>query len=373
VKAILVLEDGTVFEGEGVGKVGACLGEVVFNTSMTGYQEILTDPSYRGQIVTFTYPLIGNYGANPEDFESSRTQVEGVAIRELCDLPSNWRSVENINAFLARNNIAGIAGIDTRALTRRLRTQGVMMGAISVGETPEQVLARLRAAPRYDDRNFVREVSTLQPYQWHHDWRPGRGQAEMTFGGRTRVVVIDYGAKFNILRLLTQQGHEVVVVPCTSTAEEVLAFRPNGVVLSPGPGDPALLSDQVRTIEKLLGKVPILGICLGHQLLGWALGGKTFKLKFGHRGANNPVQDVANRRVYITAQNHGYSIDEDSIKSSGGRVTQINLNDGTVEGVEHVELGMFSLQYHPEASPGPQDNRYSFDRFSELMTTWRPS
>ncbi|MDO8673608.1 MAG: glutamine-hydrolyzing carbamoyl-phosphate synthase small subunit [Dehalococcoidia bacterium] len=359
-KAILVLEDGTVFNGYSFGTDSRVYGEVVFNTSMTGYQEILTDPSYAGQIVTLTYPIIGNYGVNGEDQESRRIQVAGFVVREDCEDPSNWRCQGTLSAYLAEHNIAGISGIDTRALTRRLRSQGVMMGAISADESPAGALERLLQSPKYDLIDFVRQVSTEEPYDWN---KPGPDDPIET---NCHVVVMDFGLKYNILRILREKGCRVTVVPCTYSAEQVIGLKPDGILLSPGPGDPAMLGHIVSAIKGLLGKKPILGICLGHQLLGWALGGQTFKLKFGHRGGNHPVKDHLSGRVHITSQNHGYALDGESLP---GRVeiTLANLNDGTVEGLRCREIDAMSIQYHSEASPGPQDNVYVFDQFLDMV------
>ena len=368
-KAILVLQDGTVFEGKSIGAAGRCTGEVVFNTSMTGYQEMVTDPSYRGQILTFTYPLIGNYGANSQDIESSRAQAEGVVVKQLCREPSNWQSEFGLEEFLKEQGVVGIEGVDTRALTRQLRTHGVMMGTISTEETPEQARERLRGAPDYGMIDFCKQVSTPSPYQWNASWEPGRGQAELQFGASCRVVVVDFGVKFNILRILAELGCETVVVSCDSTAKEILRFEPDGVVFSPGPGDPALLSYGIKTIEALMKRedLPLFGICIGHQLMGWALGSRTFKLKFGHRGANHPVKHLATGKVSITSQNHGYAVEEEGLKGSGAVPSHINLNDGTIEGLDHAGLPVFSLQYHPEASPGPRDERDLFGKFLRLV------
>ena len=367
-KAVLVLEDGTIFEGQAIGAPGTRIGEVVFSTAMTGYQEMITDPSYRGQILTLTYPLIGNYGATEGDFESREPEVQGFVVRELCDHHSNWRAEESVQDFLAKWGVPGIAGIDTRALTRRLRAQGVMMGAVSSEQKPSALLRQIRKATNYGEIDFVREVSTRSPYQWNPGYRPGCGQAELSFELGPRVVVVDYGLKFNILRNLAQRGCEVIVVPCDASAEQILSFHPVGVVLSPGPGNPELLGYAVATIRDLIGKLPIMGICLGHQLLGIAAGGRNYKLKFGHRGANHPVKELASGKVHITSQNHGFALDGDSVSGSGFEVSQINLNDGTVEGMTHRSEPIFSIQYHPEASPGPQDNRHLFDRFMGTLS-----
>lgn len=354
-KAILVLEDGSVFTGQSLGAAGATYGEVVFNTGMTGYQEILTDPSYAGQIVTLTYPLVGNYGINSEDFESRRVQVEGFVVRVAETIPSNWRQGQTLHDFLRERGVVGIQGIDTRELTRRIRAEGVMMGAISTEESPEQALERLRSSPGYDRIDFVRKVTTEEPYEW-----PAEGEA------RFRVALLDCGVKFNIMRSLAKLGCTTTVYPCTASAERILADNPDGIMLSPGPGDPANLGYVVETVRRLVGKRPIMGVCLGNQLLGCAFGSRTFKLRFGHRGSNHPVKDLATERVYITSQNHGYALDPDAL-TGGMEVAHINLNDGTVEGLRHRELPIFSIQYHPEASPGPNDSSYFFTQFIELM------
>ena len=369
-RAILALEDGTVFEGESLGAPGRTFGEVVFNTGMTGYQEILTDPSYAGQIVTLTYPLIGNYGINPDDFESRRVQVDGFVVREAAETPSNWRSVKSLHAFLKDRRIVGIQGVDTRALTRALRVKGVMMGAISTEETADQILARLRAAPAYASTDLNRVVTTERPYLWppHTVKLPEQSQmcegpvGELLLDSSPRIALLDCGVKYNILRSLSALGCETTVYPCTATAEELLSRNPHGIVLSPGPGDPALLGYIVETVRRLVGVKPIMGVCLGNQILGCAFGSKTFKLKFGHRGSNHPVKDLATGRVYITSQNHGYAVDPDGL-TDGMEVAYLNLNDGTVEGLRHRELPIFSIQYHPEASPGPSDSAYFFKQF----------
>ena len=360
-KAILVLEDGTVFEGESIGRAGRTLGEVVFDTAMVGYQQAFTDPSFRGQILTLTYPLIGNYGTNDEDYESPRCQIAGLVVKEVCHAPSNFRSGESLGQFLKRHEVVGIAGVDTRALTRRLRTAGVMMGAISTDETGEEALQRIRSSPGYDDTDLVEIVSTGEPY----DWPPDGGVYGLEAG--LRIVVLDYGIRRSILRNLCDLGCRPLVMPCRATTAEVLAERPDGVLLSPGPGDPARLGYAVETVRGLLGEVPILGICLGNQMLAYALGGKTFKLKFGHRGGNHPVRCLLTGRVRITSQNHGYAVDGDSLAGTPARVSQVNLNDGTVEGLECPELRAFSIQYHAEASPGPLDSRGIFKQFVQRI------
>lgn len=368
-RAILVLEDGTVFEGETLGAPGKTLGEVVFNTGMTGYQEILTDPSYANQIVVLTYPLIGNYGINTEDFESQRIQVSGFAVREVSDVPSNWRATSTLHEFLKERGVVAIQGIDTRALTRALRLRGVMMGAISSEDSPQQLLEQLRATPRYDSADLTRVVTTPKPYRWY----PGANAPafdETTSPSpketRWRIALLDCGVKYNIIRNLVALNCQVTVYPCTTSAERILADNPDGIVLSPGPGDPAQLGYIVRTVRELAEKKPIMGVCLGNQLLGCAFGSHTFKLKFGHRGSNHPVKDLPSGKVYITSQNHGYALDPDGLRD-GMEVSQINLNDGTVEGLRHRELPIFSIQYHPEASPGPKDSSNLFHQFIQML------
>jgi len=360
-KAVLVLADGSVYEGYAFGADIQSYGEVVFNTSMTGYQEVLTDPSYAGQIVVLTYPLVGNYGINTDDSESGRIQVSGFVIREDCQRPSHWQSTKTLGEFLSEAGIPGISGVDTRSLTRKLRSYGVMMGIITTEGTPNEALACLQIMPRYSDVDFVRDVTTQSSYKWS----PTRAQG---LADKYHIVGLDCGLKYNILRILRSMGCYVTVVPCTASASDILALKPDGVVLSPGPGDPALLDYVVESVKGLVGYKPIMGICLGHQVIARAFGAGTFKLKFGHRGANHPVRDLDTGRVYITAQNHGYAVDADAVKG-GLEVSHINLNDGTVEGLRHRELPLFSIQYHSEASPGPQDNVYLFEQFLEMVRT----
>jgi len=365
-KAILVLEDGSVYEGYSFGAESTTYGEVVFDTSMTGYQEMLTDPSFAGQILVPTYPLIGNYGINESDFESKQIQVRGLAVREYCPQPSHWQSTRTLHEFLLAYGIPGISGIDTRALTRRLRSVGVMMGILSSEITAEEALKELKTLPRYDSVDFVHQVTTDKSYEWQPSESEDQPLSLRAQRSNPHVIVIDYGLKYNILRILSQFGCQVTAVPCTTSAEDVLALNPDGIILSPGPGDPALLDDITETVRKLIGKKPIMGICLGHLLIGRALGAETFKLKFGHRGGNHPVRDLVSDKVHITAQNHGYAIDADTLKG-GLEVSHINLNDGTVEGLRHRDLPILSIQYHSEASPGPEDNMYLFERFLEMV------
>jgi len=358
-RALLVLNDGSTYTGESIGAKGTTLGEVVFSTCMTGYQEMLTDPSYAGQLLTLTYPLIGNYGVAPEDFESSRVQVAGLIVKHLCGGPSNWRSVGTLNDFLAGHNVVGIQGVDTRALTRHLRNQGVMMGAISTEATPSELLQKIKDAPDYGSIDFTRLVSTDSVYVWQGGLRPGEHKFD--------IALVDFGVKRNIMRNFSALKCRVTVYPCTVTAEELLSGGHDGIVLSPGPGDPALLSHAIENVKKLIGKKPIMGICLGNQILGWAFGSSTFKLKFGHRGGNHPVREISTGRVYITSQNHGYAVDPRGLQDKGMMVEYINLNDGTVEGLRHCEMPIFSVQYHPEASPGPMDNGYLFGKFLDMI------
>jgi len=353
-KAYLALEDGTVFEGESFGAKGSRLGEVVFNTSMTGYQEILTDPSYCGQIVVMTYPLIGNYGINPEDWESAGPQVRGFAVRELCDVPSNWRSTGSLDGFLKEHNIIGIQGIDTRSLTRRLRSFGTMRGIITTEEKDYCCLADLaRQAPIISGQDMVSQVTTITPYS--------------IAGEKDHMVLMDFGVKRNIVRWLRKLGYQVTVVPASTTRDEIIRLNPDGIILSNGPGDPKGVLYAAETVKGLLGIKPIFGICLGHQLLGLALGADTVRMRFGHRGANHPVKDLNTGQIYITSQNHGFTIDPDSIDQKEVEISHINLNDETVEGIRCKNIPAFSVQYHPEAFPGPTDSEYLFWEFLKLV------
>ncbi|MDA0350837.1 MAG: glutamine-hydrolyzing carbamoyl-phosphate synthase small subunit [Chloroflexi bacterium] len=352
--ARIALADGRVFEGVAIGAPGRTTGEVVFSTSMTGYQEALTDPSFRGQILTMTYPIQGNYGTTAGADESGQLQVRGFVVRELTDLPSHWRSTATLDAYLKQHGITGIAEVDTRALTRHLRSHGVLMGTITHDETATEALTRLGNEPGYEGNDFVAEVSTAASYEFD-------GEFAEHGGGRPHVVVLDLGVKRNIMRILRQQGCDVTAVPHTTTAEDILSLKPAGVLLSPGPGDPTLLDHVVTASRGLIGRTPVMGICLGHQVIGRAFGAGVHKLKFGHRGANHPVRDERSGKVYITSQNHGYAIDD---RLEGDvRVSQVHLNDDTVEGLEHTREPVFTIQYHAEASPGPNDTEFLFDRF----------
>ena len=356
--AFLVLEDGSVYPGEAFGADAGGHGEVVFNTSMTGYQEVLTDPSYAGQLVTLTYPLVGNYGINQEDFESRHIQVAGLIVREHCDRPSHGGSRWSLHQYLKAQGVPGISGVDTRAITRRLRSQGVMTGVIT-SDSPESGHARLAEIPKYDDIDFVRTVTTDMQYQWDQPpLEPG--------APGHRIIVTDCGLKYNILRLLRNRGCQVIALPAATSAEDMLDLNPSGVLLSPGPGDPQLLDYLVDNARRLIGRIPIMGICLGHQIVARALGADTFKLKFGHRGANHPVKDLDTGRIYITAQNHGYAVSADSLPP-GLEVSHINLNDDTVEGLRHRDMPLFTIQYHSEGAPGPRDSEYLFDRFLDMV------
>jgi carbamoyl-phosphate synthase small subunit len=368
VPAILVLADGTVFRGIGIGAEGYGVGEVVFNTSMTGYQEILTDPSYCRQIVTLTYPHIGNVGTNNEDSESSRVHASGLIIRDLPLLASNFRMSETLSDYMKLNNVVGIAGIDTRKLTRLLREKGAQNGCIAVGDfDPAVALERARSCPNMSGQDLAKVVSCKESAEWQEgEWALGKGFA--TAGTpRFNVVAYDFGVKRNILRMLTSRGCKVTVVPAQTTAAEVLAMQPDGVFLSNGPGDPEPCDYAIHAIQDLLAaRMPIYGICLGHQLLGLASGARTVKMKFGHHGGNHPVQDLDSKRVMITSQNHGFAVDIDSLPSNL-RVTHVSLFDGSLQGIERTDVPAFSFQGHPEASPGPHDVAYLFDRFIKLM------
>ncbi len=388
--AILALEDGTIFRGESFGAEGERHGEVVFNTGMTGCQEVLTDPSYRGQIVTMTYTQQGNYGINPEDDESWQPWVEGFVVREQCPYPSNFRATISLPDYLSKHGIPGISGIDTRRLTRHLRTHGAKMGVISSTDLdPESVVDKAKNAPRLEDVDFVVDVSCKQPHRWADDMyveenvtpdklpfadkiKPRmrtilRDGVSMHAPQIFRVVCMDWGIKQNILRHLYSRGCDIIVVPAKTTAEEVLEYKPDGVMLSNGPGDPALLDYAIKTAQGVIGKVPVFGVCLGQQIIGWAMGGTTYKLKFGHRGCNHPVQNLLTGKVEITTQNHGFCVDMDTLKDSGMEMTHVNLNDMTCEGLRHKDLPLFCVQYHPEAGPGPHDANYLFDNFIAMM------
>jgi len=365
-KAILVLEDGSVYEGQAFGAETTAYGEVVFDTSMTGYQEMLTDPSFAGQILVPTYPLMGNYGINESDFESGQIQARGLAVREYCSQPSHWQSTRTLHEFLLAYGIPGLSGIDTRALTRHLRLEGAMMGIVTSEMTAEEASKELKSLPRYDVTDFVHQVSTEKVYEWQSSKSDDQPLSLGAQRSNLNIVVIDLGLKYNILRILSQLGCRATAIPCTASAKDILDLNPDGIVLSPGPSNPVLLDYITDTVRELIGRKSIMGICLGHQLIGKALGAQTFKLKFGHRGGNHPVRDLATDRVYITAQNHGYAIDADTLKG-GLEVSHINLNDGTVEGLLHRDLPILSIQYHSEASPGPLDNTYLFERFLEMV------
>lgn len=373
--AILALEDGRCFEGISFGATGTATGEICFNTSMTGYQEVITDPSYRGQIVAMTYPQIGNYGINAEDVESKQPQIRAMVIEELCEVPSNWRSSMPLADYLAQNQVLGIQGIDTRALTKHLRSLGAMRACVTTELDTNAAIAAAKNSPAMEGMDYVKEVSTSESYHWtaeSREWslphasKDQAGPFQELPPIRYRIVAYDFGLKYNILRRLRQAGFEVEVVSSTASAKEVLAKRPDGVFLSNGPGDPAALRYICDELKQLIGQVPIFGICLGNQLLAHAFGGTTFKLKFGHRGGNQPVKDLRTGKVSITAQNHGFAVDPDSLPPEV-EVTHINLNDGTVEGLRHREFPVFSVQYHPEAAPGPNDAAYLFEEFADLI------
>ncbi len=382
-RALLALEDGTVFYGTPLGAPGETVGEVVFNTALSGYQEILTDPSYRGQMVTMTYPHIGNYGINPEDIESRQPWLAGYVVKEACPYPSNWRSRLSLDDYLRTHGIVGIQGLDTRALTTHLRDHGSQQGCIShVDLDPDRVIKKARTAPGIIGRDLVKDVTCDKGYDWTEDsgrWKVGAGEAAAG-KGRFKVVAFDFGIKYNILRRLVDEGCAVTVVPASATADEVLALNPDGIFLSNGPGDPEAVPYAVETVRRLLGKRPVFGICLGHQIMGLALGLFTYKLKFGHHGANHPVLDLATRKVEITSQNHNFAVrvgqqaqQMDARRAACDtpfgrvRVSHVSLNDEAVEGLQCLDLPAFSVQYHPEASPGPHDAAYHFRRFTDMM------
>ena len=398
VPAVLALADGTIFRGQSIGAKGNTTGEVVFNTALTGYQEILTDPSYKGQIVTMTYPMMGNYGVNPEDIESAGIQVEGFIVKEYHHQPSNWRAKGDLAAYLKAAGKLGVEGFDTRAITKRLRQVGAMRGIISTLDLDAERLVRRvkEEVPDMNGLDLVPLVTCQTPYWWDEGvWDESRKKADFCvvppapgaapvakaarlctlkdlqalWAERTgkKVVLYDYGVKYNIIRSLKARGLEVLVVPATTPAADILALNPDGIVLSNGPGDPAAVTYGIDNVRQCLGQKPMFGICLGHQLMGLALGGKTFKLKFGHRGANQPVKNRVTGRVEITSQNHGFAVDLGSIPDPAVELTHVNLNDNTLEGLRHQKLAAFSVQYHPEASPGPHDANYLFDEFVEKI------
>ena len=366
-KALLVLEDGTVYQGRALGARLPATGEVVFNTSMTGYQEALTDPSYAGQMLAMTYPIQGNYGTNRRDDESSRIQVNAFIVREDCTAPSHRLMVGSLDDYLRERGVPGISDIDTRSLTRRLRVAGVMMGALVQDDSLETALSLLHESTRYGSVDLVPAVSASEPFHWPIE---GIYTAPQQEPPRTRVVVMDLGVKYNIMRSLQRFGCDVMAVPARATAETILDLKPDGVVLSPGPGDPTLLGYATETVTRLIGRLPVLGICLGHQVTALALGGRSYKMKFGHRGANHPVKDMETNQVHITAQNHGYAVDGDGLPASVD-VSQVHLNDGTVEGLSGRDAPLLTIQYHSEAAPGPLDNMYIFERFVAMMTAAR--
>jgi carbamoyl-phosphate synthase small subunit len=372
--ALLALEDGTVFEGQAFGAPVDKAGEVVFNTSLTGYQEIFTDPSYAGQIVVLTNPQIGNYGTNQADNEAGKPYIEGLIVREYSPVASNWRSDADASAFLAAHGIPAVTGIDTRTLVRKLRMGGVMRGVISSTTLdPKTLVERARQVPSMAGQDLATMVSTPSSYQWTEPVSPVSQSEVLRPPSTTRfhVVAYDFGMKRNILRRLAHVGAKLTVVPATTPAEDVLALNPHGVFLSNGPGDPEPLEFQAAQVRKMIGKLPIFGICLGHQILGLALGGKTYKLKFGHRGGNHPVLNRRTNQVEITVQNHGFAVDPDSLNQNEIELTHVNLNDQTLEGLRHRNHPLFCVQYHPEAAPGPHDSQYLFDDFALMMDTWK--
>ena len=369
-KAYLALSDGKVFEGEHFGAEGEVDAEIVFNTSMSGYQEVITDPSYCGQMVLMTYPLIGNYGINPQDFESDRPHLSGFIIKELSGVASNWRSIGKLEDFLKDHGVVGIQGIDTRALTRHIREKGAQQAVLStITSDPEELIRKAQSSPGLEGRDLVKEVTCQSPYDWEEgEWNIINGDTllKSAIDKKYFVVAYDFGIKRNILRKLAGAGCRVRVVPASTPAEEVLSLNPDGVFLSNGPGDPEGVQYAIKNIKFLLGKLPIFGICLGHQLLNLALNGQTFKLRFGHHGGNQPVMDIPSGKVEITSQNHGFAVTQSSVEDSID-VTSINLNDQTIEGIHHKHWPVFSVQYHPEASPGPHDSSHLFQKFADLM------
>ena len=387
-RAILALADGRIFDGTAFGAEGEVIGEVVFNTSMTGYQEILTDPSYEGQLVAMTYPEIGNVGVNPEDVESRKPFVNGFIVKNYTAQPSNWRAAQSLHEYMKANGIVGIQGIDTRSLVRYLRDKGSQEGIIStLTDNTDELVAKAKFSPGMVGKDLVHQVTCAEAYDWNQGmWELGDGyktrdpakaapkrKRKGTFGApRFFVVAYDYGIKYNILRNLAEAGCRVKVVPATAAAEDILALNPDGIFLSNGPGDPDAVPYAKEIVRKLIGRKPVFGICLGHQIMGLALGGKTYKLKFGHHGGNQPVMDLTTRKVEITSQNHGFAVDADSLEGAA-EVTHLNLNDNTVEGLAHRELPIFSVQYHPESSPGPHDANYLFKRFTDMMAKHRGS
>ncbi|KPL15147.1 MAG: carbamoyl phosphate synthase small subunit [Bacteroides sp. SM23_62] len=374
-QAILALEDGRIFQGTSIGKDGEAFGEVVFNTAMTGYQEVLTDPSYCGQLVTMTYPHIGNYGLNVADYESAKPALSGFIVRDHCPYPSNWRSEIDLRSFLVEKKIVGIQGIDTRALTKHIREKGAMKGVISTKDLdPDSLIQKAQSSPGLEGRDLVKQVTRDSQFTWeegfNQEWLPEQFSYQsvaQVSKKRFRVVVYDFGIKNNILRCLASLNCQLVIVPATTAASEVLKLNPHGIFLSNGPGDPAAVEYAIANVKQLIGRKPILGICLGHQILGLAFGGKAYKLKFGHHGANHPVKNLKTGKIEITAQNHGFALDIESMNSDEIELTHINLNDGTLEGMRHNKLPIFSVQYHPEASPGPHDSFYLFKQFIEEM------